>query len=263
MIDQIILSTNEDETYIHFWKPIAWAYRKIFPEVKIRLAFLTDKTYDDPLVKEFQEYGDVTLFPIIPDVPEFSQAKMIRFVLAAMQGTDVCYIDDIDLFPLVKSFITDKTDKRPKGHLLCVGGEVYNNNGCYPVSQMTAEGYIWAKFINPNGLAWPEVMETYKKPWRFDKREDIMSEVDFAKDVYFSDERLIRRLLKEISVPKFEMARGYESSVEGILDKTIDRMTWDFSEEKLMNHGYFNAHGARPFREEDYVLLRKYIETYY
>lgn len=258
-IDQIILSCNEDETYMSFWKPIAWAYKKIFPDVKIHLAFLTNRSEDDELVKDFRQYGKVTLFKPVEDIPEFGQAKMIRFILASQQGNDVCYIDDIDLFPLREDFITDKTSQRPKGYLLCVGGEVYNNNGCYPVSQMTAEGYLWRQFINPKGLTYEALIRSFKGEVMFDKREDIMIELDFSKDSYFSDERLLRRLIHNNPVPKFELKRGYDH----YLDATLDRAKWEVVQEKLDAHGYFNAHGVRPYTEEAYEPLRKYIQGNY
>ena len=268
MIDQIILSTNENEYYVGFWPTVSWAYKKIFPDVKIHLAFLTNNDYDDPLVKEFEEYGKVTIFPIIPSIQEFSQAKMIRFILASQQGNDVCYVDDVDLIPLSKTFITDKTDVRPKDHLLCVGGEVYKGApseqaGTYPVSQMTAEGYIWKQFINPAGLEWPELMSWYDTPIMFSEKEDINLEPDAHWTKYFSDERLVKKLLHQYPVVKHEMIRGYESTIEGILDATLDRMKWEVDREKLFNHGYENAHCPRPFHPEDYEPLVEYIELNY
>lgn len=261
MINQIILSTNEDRTYCEFWEPVSYAYRKMFPDAVVHLAFLTDRDENDPLVLEYRKHGKVTLFKPRKDVPEFGQAKMIRFILASEQGDDICYIDDIDLFPLVKTFITDKTDKRPAGHLLCVGGEVYGNNGCYPVSQMTAEGHVWKKVINPNNLSYNDLIETFIGNVKFDRREDITIELDFAKDSYFSDERLIRRLRSESPVPVFEMRRGYNN----FLDATLDRYAWDVNMEKLHSHVYQNAHGIRPYGNnvEEYKPLIEYIDKYY
>lgn len=263
MIDQIILSCNEDKMYSEFWEPVAQAYKKIFPEVKIHLAFLTNRPEDDELVTHFRKFGEVTLFRPVPHVQEFAQAKLIRFILASQQGPDVCYIDDIDLFPLKKSFITDKTDKRPKDHLLCVGGEVYDHNGCYPVSQMTAEGYIWKQFINPTELDYPDLIEEYlNTPVLFDRREDLRIPLDFNADSYFSDERFLRKLLNKRPVPKFELPRGYDY----FMDATLDRYDWkQFSQEKLDNHGYENAHGRRPYSKykEDYVPLIRYINKNY
>ena len=260
-INQIILSANEDETYLEFWRPVSWAYKQMFPEVKVHLALLTKHGENSEFANELREYGSVTVFHPINGIPEFGQAKMIRFILASQQGNDVCYIDDIDLFPLVKSFITDKTDKRPKDHLLCVGGEVYNNNGCYPVSQMTAEGYIWKKFINPNDLNYTELIKSYIKAPEFDFRENILLQTDYDKDSYFSDERLIRRLISQNPVDKIETKRGYDN----FMDSTIDRYDWKVDLEKLDNHGYYNAHGLRPYKKyaEKYKPLIEDIKKYY
>lgn len=263
MIDQIILSCNEDPKYMEFWEPVSKAYKKMFPEVKVHLAFLTNRSDDDELVKHFRTFGEVTRFKPVEGLQEFTQAKLIRFILAANQGNDVCYIDDIDLFPLKKSFITDKTDQRPEGHLLCVGGEVYQNNGCYPVSQMTAEGHVWLSFINPGHLGYRELINHYLGlPIMFDQREDLTIPLDFDKDSYFSDERFLRKLLTYSPVKKFELERGYTD----FMTATLDRYDWtQFNQEKLDNHGYENAHGRRPYGKykADYVPLIEYIEKNY
>ncbi len=258
-MDQIILSTNEDPLYMDFWKPVSKAYKKIFPDITIHLAFLTDKEEDHPLVKEFREYGEVTLFRPEEDVPEFGQAKMIRFLLASQQDNDVCYVDDIDLFPLEREFITDKVKQRPKDHLLCVGGEVYHNKGTYPVSQMTAEGYLWKQFINPDEKSFRELLWEWAKDPVFDAREVITLEVDWAKDQYFSDERLIRRLLKDHPVPIFELERGYSN----VLEATLDRMQWEINMDKLGDGGYVNAHMIRPYKGNEELIqpLIDYVEN--
>jgi len=262
--DKIILSCNEDPTYMSFWKPVATAYKKMFPDVEVHLAFLTYRAEDDPLVKEFREYGEVTLFKPTAGVQQFAQSKLIRYVLASEMGYDVCYIDDIDLFPLSKKFITDKTDQRPEFKLLCVGGEVYHNNGCYPVSQMTFEGWMWKKFINPKDYDWPNLIEYYERldpVTVFDRRENVNIPMDFANDNYFSDERLLRRLIHDNPVPVFELHRGYEA--DKILEVTLDRMDWQVNIEKLNNGEYFNAHGLRPYDVEEYQPLVDYVNSTY
>lgn len=260
-MNQIILSTNERDLYVEFWKPVSWAYKKMFPDVTVHLAFLTNRPEDDELVKEFREYGKVTLFKPDPTYPEFGQAKMIRFILASQQGNDICYIDDIDLFPLSKLFITNKVNRRPLGHLLCVGGEVYDNKGTYPISQHTAEGWLFKKLINPNDKTYSELLADWSRPGLYDYRESLTTPLDWDKDSYFSDERLLRRLIKENNIPKFEMRRGYDNFMES----TVDRFDWKIDKEKLMNHGYLNAHGIRPYElhKEKYEPLFEYINTYY
>lgn len=89
-IDQIILSSNEDEMYLDFWRPVSWAYKQMFPDVKVHLALLTKRNDNSDFVKELREYGSVTTFCPIQGIPEFGQAKMIRFILASQQENDVC-----------------------------------------------------------------------------------------------------------------------------------------------------------------------------
>jgi len=260
-MNQIILSANEDKTYIDFWKPVSYAYKKMFPGVTVHLALLTDREEDDPFVTDLSEHGKVTLFKKLPNITEFAQAKMIRFILSSQQGNDVCYIDDIDLFPLSKSFITNKIDKRPAGVLLCVGGEVYQNSGTYPISQITGEGWLFKKFINPFDLELKDLFETWRGDIMFDRRESIDIVLDWAKDDYFSDERLLRKLIAKYPVKKFELKRGYVDYMES----TIDRAGWFVDLDKLKNHGYLNAHGIRPYSEhvEKYIPLMDYINDNY
>lgn len=266
---KIILSSNEDPTYVEFWPIVSWAYKKIFPDCEVKLAFLSNRPYHDPVVKELQSHGDVTIFHPLPDISEFAQAKMIRYILASRQKEKVCYIDDIDLIPLSREFIWSKTNNRKKGKLLCVGGEVYHFIGSYPASQMTAEGHVWKQLINPHNKSYRELWHEWKTtPPMFDRRENPCIETDWSKDNYFSDERLIRRLIHVNQVPKHEMERGYTD----YLDATIDRhtwnnntQTWEFDRNKLKNHGYVNAHGIRPYGKykEHYQPLIDYINENY
>ena len=258
-MDQIILSSNEDPKYLSFWPYVADAYKKMFPEAIVHLALLTWRDNNDPMIAAMREHGFVTTFQPVGGVAEFGQAKMIRFLLASQQDTQVCYIDDIDLFPLKKTFITNKLSQRPPNVLLCVGGEVYGNNGCYPVSQMTAEGHVWKKFINPNDEPYDQLIENWSKPGELDEREEITIKLDFAQDKYFSDERLIRKLRKDNPVPIKEVQRGYGN----YMSATLDRAGWELNQGKLDRHKYENAHCCRPFDIDQMRPLIEYIENNY
>jgi hypothetical protein len=64
-------------------------------------------------------------------------------------------LEDVDTVPLQRVYYQDRTDKRENGHLLAVGAEVLNgtlDEGKFPMSTITAEGYTFKKFINPHDL---------------------------------------------------------------------------------------------------------------
>jgi len=241
--NQVIISTNEDPLYFDFWPVVAKAYKTMFPDVTVHLAFLTWRANNDPVVESLREHGKVTVVKPVGHIAEFPQAKMARFFVAAQQGDDVCYIDDIDVIACHKGFVTDKTEARPKGHLLCVGGEVYNHIGSYPISQMTGEGWLWKTFINPEDKTFAQLMAEWSGPIIFDRREQVTIPLDYSRDDYFSDERLLRKIIHLNPVPKFELPRGYTDFMES----TLDRHDWKIDMDKLYAGGYLNAHCLRPY----------------
>ena len=82
-----------------------------------------------------------------------------------------------------------------------------------------------------------------------------------AKDLYFSDERLIRRLTNQNPVKKFEHVRGYDH----YLESTVDRANGIIDINKLKNHTYVNGHFNRPYSrsKQEYRILLDYIEQTY
>lgn len=277
--DKIILSSNEDPTYFEFWPIVSGAYKKMFPEAEVCLAFVTKRTENDPVVIEARKHGTVVLFKPIDDVPEGHQAKVARFILASQYEDRLCYIDDIDLFPLKSEFITDKIDlwdsfthdDSCNNILMCVGAEVYGFTGTYPISQMTAVGYTFKCFINPKKLPYDQLIRSWKDKAEFDDRENINIWPDMVGDrvdYYFSDERLLRRLLFHNPVPKLELPRGYTDYLEATIDRhTLNKETgeWVYDREKLKSGGYVNAHCARPYSKykEQFRPLIDYINQNY
>jgi hypothetical protein len=258
MAINIILSCSDDDIYRDFWPVVSWAYKKIIPDCTVHLAFLTYRDPDDELLARFRSTGHVFTFTPVVGIPHFSQAKMIRFILASkLEGVN--YIDDIDLLPMNKDFITYKTDNRKEGHLLCVGGEVYGYNGCYPVSQMTAERSVWKELINPDEKTIEELWHDWSGPVMFDRRENPLIDLDWDKDSYFSDERLIRRLRHGKDIPIHEMERGYKNFMEA----TMDRYQWVLDPQKLNDNVYVNAHCTRPYNPIQLAPLVQYIEQRY
>ncbi len=257
---KVILSCDDNPLYRDFWPVVSWAYEKMGFET--HLAYVTKKqTHDLP--------GNVTTFKPVPDVPEGNQGKFARFYLASMMGNHTTYIDDIDLFPLDLNFIVKKVARRPMGVLLCVGAEVYGYGGTYPISQMTAEGNVWKYFINPNNLTFAECVRSLKDNAWFDDRENINIWPEHSAqrdDYYFSDERLIKRLIYENPVPKLELRRGYDDYLEATIDRATfnkDKNEWVYDREKLKRGGYVNAHCVRPFNQELMQPLIDYINNNY
>jgi len=260
---QIVVSSNCDPTYLEFWEPVAWSYKRMFPDVTVHLALLADLGEDDPVVVEARRHGKVTVVRPNPRHQEFGAAKMLRYYVASLQPPDeVIYIEDIDVIACHKGFITDKTEARPKGHLLCVGSEVYQHGGTYPASQHTAEASVFKTFINPHNKSFDELMDEWSsEDVMFDRRENMGITIDWAADSYPSCERLLRRLIFLNPVPKFEMERGYTDFMES----TVDRADWKIDMDKLYRGEYLSTHCLRPYSayKAEIQPVLDYIERRY
>ena len=153
-IDRIVLSSDtRHHMFIEFWPLVATAWKKYFPEVTVTLALLTDRQEDDALVEECRKHGEVYIVNPIKDAPIQNQAKVARHIVASKMGDDVCCLHDIDSCPLNRHYTENFVRHREKDSVLRVGREVLHggpHHGKFPMSHITAEGYIWKEIINPD-----------------------------------------------------------------------------------------------------------------
>jgi hypothetical protein len=239
--DRVILSSDENRTYLDFWPHVAYAYRTMFPGVKVTLAFLSDRAWDDPLVKELVKHGDVQMVRTVKDVPKMSQAKLIRYVIASFcDDNEVCFIDDLDEIPINRDWHIEKVAFRKPGTMLMVGAEVYGPNygGQVPASMMTAEAWVFRKLFgcpqSTDAASW------YLSLHKLRRSDEDHTNVFGAN---FSDEALIVRLREENAIAVTHVERGYRPGID-----TIDRGAWPYIPAKLESGGYLAAHTARPYR---------------
>ena len=241
MFDRIVTSTNENSTYLGFWELQILAHKKFFPEKKLTIAFLTDRTYEDELVKEMISHDiDVQLYKPINGIPEGNHAKILRYICASQYNNEICCITDMDTIPLQKEYLTNQTNLREPNKLLCIGAEVYKNTphyGKFPAHHMTAEGKIFKQLFNPNNLNYEDSVKEISNFKVFDSKESIVDSRDS-----FSDESLIRVLIGKNNVPVQHIVRNVD-----IYNDWIDRSWWNINTEKLKNFKYVESNLLRPY----------------
>lgn len=248
MFDRVIVSCD-DSHFKDFWITVTRAWRKYFPEKKLSLAFVTERSEDDDLVKKMRNYGEVHLFPVVPGVPTPNLAKMARHILAGNYENEVCMIEDIDTIPLQRGFVERITSKREIGKLLFVGREVYNGNGTdegkFPISNITGESYLFKKIVNPNNLSNEELFKSWCDVKVFDHKESINNTPDLSGRAGFSDESLWRVLLHNSGLSE-ENFCFVERAVD-IHQYWIDRSWWNVDRSKLESDEYVLCNFIRPF----------------
>ncbi len=233
LCDRVIVSGDENWTYLDFWPFVAYAYRTIFPGTKITLALVSDrKCVGDDLISQLDQHGEVFVLPPVEGVPMIMQAKMARYYAATLCHGQVCYIDDLDQIPIDREWHLSKTMQRAPLTMLMVGSEVFGPeyNGQFPASMLTGEGELFAELFNPSNLTWSAFVKSF---------DGI-----YAKTMspQFSDEELIVKLFEERPTPTTKIRRDYQPGAD-----TIDRSWWPYDDGKLQSGGYLAAHTARPF----------------
>ena len=158
--DRIILSTDDNETYLNFWPIVAKAWKKLF-DVEVSLAYVTSSP-DEARLKKMREYGEVFVYTPVEGIPIGNQAKMARFFLAGDEFSDkVCMVNDIDTAPLSPEYFIRVLEDRKKDQLLAVGAELYvgtPDEGKFPIGEITAEGRVFKSIVNPLGLSFDNLI---------------------------------------------------------------------------------------------------------
>lgn len=241
MFHRIVTSTNEDKTYLEFWRLQSLTQKIFFPDQKLTLAFYTNRTYNDELVQEMISEGiDVKIYNIVPDRQEANVAKILRYICASEFENDVCISVDMDTIPLQSDYINRITAVREKGKLLGVGKEVLDgtpHEGKFPAHHMCGEGYVFKKLYNPENKNLEDLLKDLVGMKIFDHKEDIQNTPHT-----FSDESLNRALIYKNGVDVHHIKRDID-----IMNDWIDRSWWNLNLEKLTNGKYIEANLLRPW----------------
>jgi hypothetical protein len=244
--DRVILSTNEDRTYFEFWPHVSKAWKHLFG-VKVSLAVVTNKSENDPWIKDLKRHGDVVLFREIQQVPTPNLSQVVRHILASQYGSEVCMINDIDLLPLQTDWYLDRLENRQPGQVLALGGEFFKggpDEGKFPMGYVTAEGSTWREIVNPANLSYQNLVTSWIGTRVVDHKEDISKTTWYEYKDAFADESLMRVWLNRwghadrvVHVP-WSFKPGIDSA---------DRSKWNVDVDKLKAGGYVEAHMPRPF----------------
>lgn len=255
MFDAVVLAT--DEKFKNFVPIVSYAWRAYFPTLPkgaIKVAFVTNRTTDDPVVLKMGEYCQPILFPEVEGIPTANLAKMARFIVASKLEDTVAMIEDIDTIPLQAQYYVNRcmnilSMNDLDNTFLAVGREVYEgtpHEGKFPISTMTATGNTFSKLINPENLDIPSLIESWKNISVFDEKEDITKE-------NFSDESLWRVLIDRNQDPDCRQRVNikYINRDINIHTQWLDRSWWgaNLNTENLHNDYYVTCNFKRPMED--------------
>lgn len=237
-LNRLILSTD-DSHFKEFSDIVATAWRKIFPEVKLTLAYVSETGRDQRKLETI--FDEVIWFKSIPNIPNANLSKIARRYACTIYGNEICMIEDIDTAPLHKQYLETIISQRKENTLGLIGYEVYENTahrGKVPSSYTFAESYIWKEAINPENLDFETWAKSFMGMRMFDEKEDVCN----LPPKEFSDESLMRAILQKNNYSNLTLIpRNCNPHVDW-----IDRSWWNIDEKKLESNGYLLVNFMRP-----------------
>lgn len=235
---RVILSSDANPKFIEFWPLVSHAWQTLFG-VEVWLALVVSR--HTPLISSER----VVCYDPVDGIPVSNQAKMARYHLAASWGDDsVVMTNDMDLLPLQTQYITALLEQRKPGELFTLGAELYTGveAGKFTAGYLTAESSVWRRLMNPFNRSWETFVRQFVGHKAIDHKEDIARTVHHEDPETFSDESLLRALLKFNPVPVCYAPRGYSPYTA----RALCRSDWQFDPQKLANGTYVEAHLPRP-----------------
>jgi hypothetical protein len=253
---RVITCTNEKDLYINFWPTMSLNW-KWYGFNKIVCGFITNRGYEDPLVKEMSKYGEIVIFKPLDGVEDSIQAKATRLYLSTKYGDDLCMIGDIDMYILNKKETWQKWfSKIDENKLLCIsannGGPYRGNDvGKFPMAFTTAKSDIWEEIVNPKKLSYEDLFRSWYNLKICDNMESVNKPF-----INFSDESLLRGLIYRWDNFNNKNAFNHPKCLNverddwnGLAKRRIDRSRWLIDSEKLNSGYYYDSQPVRPFNE--------------
>lgn len=226
---RIITATNDDKNYLQFADLVPHAWKKLIPEARIMVGHVSWQVNGELIIPD----AEVRQFTPEPDIPTCNLAKISRLIMASEMGDEVCILTDMDMMPLSRYPFHGILTSKHNGALTCYGGDAYEQEGRFPICYLIGTGNMFKALVNPKGLSYKALLDSWKRR-RLDHKDNISN-------LPFSDESLVRALIKENEIPMKVLKRGW---VNNVAKGRVDRTRW-----VMLGKGAIDAHLPKPYEK--------------
>ena len=234
MIDNVIMSSNNDPTYLDHWPRVARCWRMLgFNPV---LAWITD---DGSRMAELERFGSVVRLYPVPCIPDGNLAKVSRMILA-QQLPGINMLSDVDMMPLAGDYFRTATAEYEPGTLLSLSSDAYKkwaSPNRHPICYLVADSQAWTSLVNPCGMIEQDLIDSWRLPRGVDEKDAIEGSP-------FSDESLLQWMIGRWCGVVVKQTRGWTGN--GIALCRVDRACWGWDENLAERGHYIDAHLPRP-----------------
>jgi len=226
-IDRVILTSNNNPTYLQFWPLVARAWRDRIG-IKPTLFLVSDES-----IEIDETIGDVIRVHTIEGVSTANHAQILRLLAPIYFEEEICLISDIDMLPLNRDYFIKSVEKIPDDRFVVYRDAAYGDSKRFPMCYNAGKGKLFKSIFNISSIdEIPQKIKGWINWW--------ISQGGTAWD---TDEVVL-----------FTHVRGWEQFAHqciflhhtSMVEQRIDRADWRYDKEKLKNNYYIDAHMVRP-----------------
>lgn len=236
-IDRVIVATDINPMYLHFWPIVAQAWEKKVG-IKPTLALIASS---DTIVDE--SIGEVFRFEPIPGVPTSLYAQAIRVLLPALFEDEVSLTSDIDMVPLSPTYFIAAVQHLPDHCFVTYMNRAYPDGyPAYPICYNAAKGSTFKEIFNINSV------------------EDIVNTIKQWHTLglgWQTDERMLYKYLMNWKDSKTRFIKLHHKAGP----HRVDRADWRWDKQRLQKNYYIDAHCLRPYPEHKERIDQLLIEA--
>lgn len=236
-IDNAIVSSNNNPTYLDFWPFVANAWKKIGISPVLVYLYLRG---EENKITELEKWGKVLALPLLGSWDVVNQAQTSR-LYAATKIEGVNLISDVDMLPISEKYFKSSVAEIGEEFLVSYTADVidkgfYLRNPQYPMCYLAARNSTFKEIIGDYN--WEEFIISFMK----------------ERMGYGSDQRIFyKRLMnwKDNTSRFIKLKRGWE---EGRAFNRLDKIKWQWEETELENGEIFDCHMPRPYSQNRGLL---------
>lgn len=219
MIKYALVSSDNNETYLHFWEVVKKLWLK--QNIKPVLIKIDNFSKDEEIIEE----KDCVYINLNNNTDlNTGFLSQISRIYATKFFEDIVIISDIDMLPLNQSYYKENYDINYD--LTIYSSDAYNSYRL-PMCYIAGEGKKIYDIID-----------------KFDNFSYFSKHLHSFNLKWDTDELYLSKKIKESNLKIKYLKRGW---LNGIANRRIDRVNWGYNEQLVKEGYYIDCHSLRPY----------------
>ena len=236
-IEYAIHSSDSNSMYLDFWPVVSKIWKLRFGVTPV-LVYI-DENHDIDIDDTF---GEVVKYKPVDGIPLYLQTLWVRYWYPTQKPNNICILSDIDMLPLSKPYFVDQIENIPNDFYVHLNSCI-QDYGTLPSCYHVAKGSKYKEVLQLHD-SWEDSINHLHS---LNKGHDPGGD-EFAggKDSWFADETYATEKVVEYCMKNKNegtaliLRNGY---------RRIDRSSWSYDINLLMEDYYHDSHSIRPYKE--------------